>query len=366
VGGNLDSFGQIHVDPELLKAATKRAFERAQRGETVPAPSLPDDKSSHPKLLCLDFNKWIDLGRAHFGKPEGARFKEALAAVREAIAAGRLLVPAFPTNAIEAMEPSDPARRRRIAEFVVDLSGNSSFAANHVVLRRELRAALDMLTEGGASAVNRASLVRRGLSAAISGRELRVATGDARVDALVEEAMLDPTISVEALFALFDRESLAAMRQREQQFAVRLAELRDANAGISATARTRSELTNLFSEGSVANLLREVVGESVAVPFFPWLTQNDNIVRFAAAVPSIDVEMTLLLEREKNRDHAPHRNDPKDLAFLKLALPYGNVVVTERSWAHLCTSTGLATKYATKVLADASDLPAVLRAEGCI
>lgn len=358
--------GPFRVDPEILKAATLRAFERAQKGETAPVPSLPNDKSSFPKLLCLDFNKWIDIGRAHFGRPDGERFNEALGAVRDAVAAGRLIVPVLPTNAVEAMEPADPARRRRIAEFLVDLSGNTSFVANHVVLRTEFRAALDVYASEADSVVRRERLVRRGLSAAIAGKELRINTGDARVDAIATDAMLDPAVSVEALVGLFDRDELAAMRDREAKFAVRLGELRDANTGITTAQRVRNELTNLFSEGSVAELLNKVVEGPGASAFFQWLTEGDNIVRFGTAVPSIDVEMTLLLEREKNRDHAPHRNDPKDLAFLKLALPYGNVVVTERSWAHLCTSTGLATKYATKVLANASELPAVLRAEGCI
>jgi hypothetical protein len=82
--------------------------------------------------------------------------------------------------------------------------------------------------------------------------------------------------------------------------------------------------------------------------------------------PGIDVEATLMLHRDRNQEHRTHRNDGKDFAFLKVAIPYANIVVTERSWAHVANSSGLAAKYGTVVTADASELPRLLREMGCI
>ncbi len=73
-----------------------------------------------------------------------------------------------------------------------------------------------------------------------------------------------------------------------------------------------------------------------------------------------------MLHRDRNQEHRTHRNDGKDFAFLKVAIPYANIVVTERSWAHVANSSGLAAKYGTVVTADASELPRLLREMGCI
>lgn len=45
------------------------------------------------RRVYLDQNKWIDLARAATGRAEGGRFVEALAAARDAVAAGTAVFP---------------------------------------------------------------------------------------------------------------------------------------------------------------------------------------------------------------------------------------------------------------------------------
>jgi hypothetical protein len=99
--------------------------------------------------------------------------------------------------------------------------------------------------------------------------------------------------------------------------------------------------------------------------FRDWLADDENLMRLTNDVPSLDVSMTLMLEHDRNRDHRTHRNDGKDLTFLDVAIPYANIVVTERSWASIARSSGLAARYQTAVSSNAAELPDLLAAAGC-
>src|SRR5689334_873892 len=106
---------------------TKRVLARMRRGQGPPARQIPRSKDAFPKVLCLDQNKWIDLARAHYGRKDGAPFVDALAAVRTAVTRNKLMVPIMPSNLLEVSEPSDQGRRERLAQFLVDTSGNHAF-----------------------------------------------------------------------------------------------------------------------------------------------------------------------------------------------------------------------------------------------
>src|SRR5690349_19405530 len=85
------------------------------------------------------------LARAHYGRADGAEFVDALSTVRAAVANETVRVPIVATNLAEVSEPADEGRRRRLAEFMVDLSGNSSMVNARVLARCELKHALASL-----------------------------------------------------------------------------------------------------------------------------------------------------------------------------------------------------------------------------
>ena len=76
--------------------------------------------------------------RAHYGKPEGIQFQPCLEAVRAAVKSGNLVVPFSVWNTIESLIPQDAGRRKRLAEFMVDLSGNKTVLPESVVVAMEI------------------------------------------------------------------------------------------------------------------------------------------------------------------------------------------------------------------------------------
>jgi hypothetical protein len=344
---------------------------KAQEERPVPI-VLPANKSEFPKLLCLDQNKWIDLARSHYGRDDGARFREALAAVRAATSKGTLVVPIFATNAGEVAEPMDEGRRKRLAQFMVELSENRS-VLHHIFLEMmEMRRAVSACFKGDASIPSvRPSLIHWGVTAATRGRaDPGISVGNAKASAFINELLSEPEISVGMLVNALGRDTIKATRELDERIRHKFEEVRAeyADGRPDAHDRREHELRNLFASGSVATRLRGVLEKMNVDPakFHEWLCVPENLHRFGAEVPGIEVPLSLILSRDKSLDNKIHRNDGKDLTFFEVAIPYGNIVVTERSWSHTAAVSGLAAKYDTQVVPDAAALPELLTRAGCL
>ena len=350
--------------PDLVRERLEELFptllERVANRESMTTPRLPAAKDESPKLLCLDQNKWIALARAHYGQGEPNAVR-ALHAIRHAIREQRLLVPVLTSNLMEAGEHSDPARRERLANFIVELSGNTSIVNNVPIVRAELQAAVFRSFLGIDTNRFRDQLVRRGMGPAAGLRKV-VATGNDQVDRLLNETLLEPEVSALMLAHGVDRETDRRSRQSDAAGAEVIAQIRQLDAHLSLDDRRRLELRNLLREGRVAAMLWEAIGEAqVDGPAFEaWLEDDNNCLRFAAEVPSIDVKAELMLARDRNSDAPTRANDGKDFTFLEVAIPYANFVVTERMWAHVARSCRLDEKYGTLILASLKDLADVL------
>ena len=74
------------------------------------------------RRVYLDRNKWIDLSRAAYGRPDGERFQDALMIARTGVEQ-RLV--SFPLSSVPYMElgvTQDLERRRRLAQVMRALS----------------------------------------------------------------------------------------------------------------------------------------------------------------------------------------------------------------------------------------------------
>ena len=365
-----DLSAALGLTKKVMLGVIQRVSQRLERGEHLPHVSLPQDKAAFPKMLSLDQNHWIYLSQANLGlNGQQDRLGGALAAIRAATATGRLLVPVLGTNALEVGEHRDAGRRERLAKFMVDVSGNLS-ALNHIITRSfELRSAMSRHYCGAVTETPiRSNLVQRAMYAAVSGRTPSGNTGDSTMDRLLTESLFEPEVSAAALAHVASREMIATFRERDIEGARFVEGVRAIDADLTTQRRRLLELRNVLSGGSLAKRLEPIQLDLGIDPaqFKSWLDTDENLLRLIDDVPSLDVTATLMLERDRNRDHRTHRNDGKDFSFLDVAIPYANIVVAERSWASIARSSGLADKYGTAVSADAAELPELLQRAGCI
>lgn len=214
----------------------------------------------------------------------------------------------------------------------------------------------------------RAGLVQRGVYAAATGRRPIINAGNETLSAIVNDALMEPEVSAAALAHAVSRDTVRSFRKKDAEVAQFVEQVRVTDAALSVQQRRVLELRNLLTEGALAGKIHDLLVELDVdrAKFDAWLSSDEQLLALTDATPGIDVMATLMLERDRNRDHRTHRNDGKDFSFLNVALPYANIVVTERSWAHLATSSALTAKYGTVVTGDASELPELLRDSGCL
>jgi hypothetical protein len=331
---------------------------------------LPEAKTDFPKCLYLDQNKWIDLARAHYEKPVGEQFKPCLEAVRAAITSGKLLVPFSVTNAIESMITRDEGRRKRLAEFMVDLSGNKSMLPESAIAPTEITNAVRKLFGATATEIPRRSLVQTGILHATGMEQEFRGMLPPPFGAGFAAFMNTPEKTVEFLMGLGSkRDHIDTARAGEAGARDIFEADRTAFASMGLAERLQVELYGLFDKNSKyrAALKAALVTLGRTVAEFKSEMENDEkLAEFIASIPNFDVFITLRIERERDKERKVEHNDIRDIDWLSVAVPYSIVVVSERYWGGKIAAAGLAANYDTVLLNNLQDLPTQLSAMGCL
>jgi hypothetical protein len=331
---------------------------------------LPEFKNDFPKCLYLDLNKWIDLARAHHGKSEGVKFQQCLESVRAAVNSGKLIVPFDVCNAIESMISGDKGQRKRLAEFMVDLSGNKTVSPEYVVAPMEIVNATRQLFGMAATEAPRKSLVHVGIIHAIGmGREFQDAFPPI-LNAACSAFMGTPEATIKFLLDAGDkRDQIKAARGGEARARDIFESDRAVTGTMSLVERQREELFGLLSKNDKYRTALETTLKAIGrtgAGFKAEMGSDEKLKQFVASIPNFDVFITLRIEREKDKDRKVDHNDIRDLDWLSVAVPYSNIVVSERYWGKKVLANGLATKYGTVLLTNLQELPAHLSGMGCI
>jgi hypothetical protein len=87
------------------------------------------------------------------------------------------------------------------------------------------------------------------------------------------------------------------------------------------------------------------------------LDTAEGMTALLRALPSRDVIFDLRRLRHADRQARWESNDLNDLGALSVALPYCDVVVTEKQWRHLAYQAGIPARYNTVVLDNLGSLP---------
>jgi len=78
-------------------------------------------------------------------------------------------------------------------------------------------------------------------------------------------------------------------------------------------------------------------------------TPSESLHTFIARLPSAFVWATLRHWKRRDLTHPLEQHDWTDISALSVAVPYCDVVITERRWAHMIKATRLAERHDTEV-----------------
>jgi hypothetical protein len=282
---------------------------------------------------------------------------------------------------MEMLKIKDPAQRRSIANVMEELTDFATIVGRDIVMECELRAMLDPLAKEP-DRFPAVSLIGRGAGHAagwhgqfkIAGRSeedvqrVRQLVGPAALDEFVEQANLllersmlrgPDDLEVEDLRRFgWNPEAIVEVAER------RAAEERAQSARLDGETRwRRGLLRDLVSTRELTiefqDMLPRVLAER-GLELEDVLSNQASARAFVRAMPSTEVAIELLTSWHRSADKQWTANDIYDIDSMAIAIPYCDIVVTEKACHHALVTAGLGVRMHTAILRSLGDLPSAL------
>lgn len=307
--------------------------------------------------VYLDQNKWIDLARAATGHPRGKQFEPLLEELTAAARDGRARFPLSLTHYLETGKKADRKKRMELATTMLTLAGHVRIAPAQRIVPWEIRRAMveefDLDVE-----VQDIEIFGDGVAHAAGSEDLSSAVLDRIGDlALPEDVRVEVERSGRAAYeAMILADVLPAgvshplrdgLRQVRDRTDARFVEgQRDVADAILEHGRHRLADIMLATAYSDIRLpIAEAAFELGLQP--PQVVEHiEGIIRRTS---SRWVEMKLRHQRQANSQIQWQGNDLNDVIALSIAVPYCDVVVTERSWSSMINAAKANERFGTTV-----------------
>jgi hypothetical protein len=361
----------------VITALQQRLGLDAAAAEAIASGLRRHGPSQDAFAVYLDLNHWISLAKARVGHRDGARFAACLDLLTKAVGSGRVIVPLGLTHYTEVANITDVRQRSDITNAMAVLSGFTTLAARKHRLRCEVAQALHQRL-GRPLFPERVQPFGRGFAFALgvgdgpAGR-VRPAGGTTPDMSAPYHAELEFRLNQASEYLLLRGpapEDLAAMPEYDLGAVQAIAEARAAREQElfellktdPADKRRLGDISHargLYWElGPQLPELLAPAGLSVESFFYKG---KDWITSFLDAIPALAVRTSLVMQTNKNGTRAWTRNDIYDIDALEAAVPYCDVVVTEKYACQVMNGSGLAGRFFTKVVRRLDDLVPVLQ-----
>lgn len=304
--------------------------------------------------IYLDQNHWIPLSRAYQQREDDPALVEIAALATEAVQSSTVRLPISRLHLIEATKRADDAQRQRLIESFIH------YGRGWILRPAEVLHAEELGNWAAGRPARASTAMGRGLLASYSDH--RVAASRFGVSA-EEVADIDaygdtPAAWHRALTSTNFRQEAAQVHAIAQRYAQVVDSVRGEWAKQPPLKRKV-----LFAEGllnDTVKALHPIADDvQVAVDKLQHVPSAD-LPTALSEIPTLDVLFTLSEGKTRDLCRPTDPNDLWDLGFLAAAIPYCDVVVTEKYWSSLARSTKLDQKYSCQVLARTSDLKTVL------
>ena len=305
-----------------------------------------------PQVIYLDQKCWIELARIKFGNASDEE-SALLRKIQQAVNENRAIFPLTLSNFEETVKITDDDRRTKLASLMIETSKGFSFQPNfdrtlefeiiNIVLRKLGAPLIDI----------RKAILKQGISNMVGAKgTITQKKGATPLPDDVLASLIDRIESAEAI------ETLLSIGRGK--FNLPLTRLSD----IQAMEKIRNDLwkvkdNNLRFRVFLAINIRELITPKLAkimydaqLPkdlIFKEKTTRKDIDDFMDLVPTALCLFTLIYHRDQQRMRPIQANDFNDIWFLTLAIPYSDIVVTERMWTSIAIRSKLDKRCGTKV-----------------
>ncbi len=357
------------------------------------------------KIVYLDQMHWIGLAKARTGHRGGAPYEDALRALTDGVASGALMLPLSSVHYAEVGGTGSVRQRTDVALTMGALSKYVTIASRDVILKAELRHALgkwrglaipppssaDVFGVGFAFAFG--ERIGRGNIAGPEAQKARLFacasefvndlerlvgdgwTHSGRASAVDGEALVIGAMREAADFGILRGprpEEVGELRERygykPETFTNAIAQLaarEQALAEMLADGTARKErLDDIITARLWVWELGDLLPEMLAGLGIPRDELFDGgraaLGQILDEMPTMQVEYALRRANFKNGSYPWTTNTIHDLAMLGRAIPYCDIVVTEKHAARQANVARLGQRYRTVILRDIADLKPLL------
>jgi len=312
------------------------------------------------KVIYLDQKDWIDIARIYYGESSGQEMK-LVEKVLEASEKGQAIFPLSISHLDETMRISNTKRKNRLASLMVKISKGYSFQPYvDPIIGAEVKNIV--LRKLGLPTLNiRDYVLGQGISHLLGATPEFVPRNETKSSELPEDIkkkLLDLLESPETMeFALKQRKP-KSIDQINRSYVERMEKIRKELSGIKDNdLRHRTFLArNMFE--MVAPKLAKILYESSLPKDFiiKEKSTREDINKLLDNIPTALCLFTLVYQRDQQLQRPIKANDFNDIWFLTLAIPYSDIVITDKMFASLSRRAKLDRKCSTIILKSISEL----------
>lgn len=345
--------------------------------------------SDRPTVVFFDMNVWIAIAKGC--SIEDERWVNIYEALLSMANKGHIRVVLSSAHYLELWHRGTQASREDIGRVMRDLTDYATFPPIQSIRKLEVEAFV-LRHVGKERRVGAEDVLGRGASHAFGSRfgRFRFVESIASADGMTAEGRAAPApdnwIDLDLEGPKWEWFNLVGTQEvLEREGLERAPQHRLGNASVQGEMQlrhlvsthtwARARLHDLVITDEIktlTNAINQACWEARTQPHGLFMenpafeSPAEGMRAFVAGLPSVDTLATLREWKHRDLNHQWDQHDQADLLSLAVAIPYADVVVTERRWAHLCRASGLAGKYATQVgaIRDMDDVITDLAAGG--
>ncbi len=312
-----------------------------------------------PKLVYLDQNHWITLARQQEGLGNNDDVKKSLDAVKRASKKGDTRFPLSFVHLTETCSTRNRKRRESLAKFMVDISCGYTIIPYVSVMNAEVQQA--MVKQLGLCTTDlRQFVVGRGIPAILGSKlELIDAEGlpaDFKTELL--QKIEEPETLLRCMTDEGIIEAFRKSRSSDTEVVEKLEKIRKEDEKIpDKDSRRRISFAKFFKSDILPEMVRITNALGVKPQqVMPESMTEEDAEKFFLNIRTAYTSFTLTHKRDVQRHRRIDKHDFNDLAALSIAIPYCDIVVTEKFWTALATQEKLDKIYNTHILSSVSEL----------
>ncbi|MGJ4789516.1 hypothetical protein [Leptospira koniambonensis] len=313
------------------------------------------------KYIYLDQNKWIDLARAYHGRADGKKFEKAKDKIYLKAESGDWKFPISVVHHIETMSALNRDRRTRLSQVISDVSRTCSIQPYLYLEQSELKNAIKKIFSMDTLDLKIEAIKEDFLSSSgLNSDFIQVTAANQEVKEFVENFLKRDDLFLKLNERDFDSDTLDFIENTNKESLEVLKDLE----------KDRSKFLEMPENIQYKKIVAEYFLQKM-LPMIPGILKELNIEReeftnkivkenlfyeLCEDIPTLNVRAKLTYRSIRDIGRPIHKNDMKDQAFLSIAVPYCDIVVTENVWVHYAKSEKFDEKYNTLMLTSIDEL----------